>query len=134
MDDILTALNECYRHEIKMVARYINYAAQVSGQDRLHLAEFFRQSALDSMGHAEKIGMKLAARGKPQGRVEEDLGAVPATPTQMLEQAMEDELAATVLYEAAVAESKKDLGLREVLLHILKDEQASVDELKLLLK
>jgi bacterioferritin len=135
MDDTLKALNEIYRHEQTMVVRYLNYSILVPGLDRLHLADFFKTSATDSIGHAEKIGSKIVALGgSPQGKVTEDLSAVPADAVRMLEQSLKDEEAAVALYETAVPLAKKDLALREMLVHILKEEQASVDELRLLLK
>jgi len=134
MDDTLKALNACYQHELTLVVRYLNFAAQVRGLDRLHLAEFFTASARDSMGHAEKVGAKIMGLGgAPQGKVSEDLGEVPATAEKMLERALHDEKTAVDAYTQAVQLAKKDLALREMLVHILKDEQAGVDELKLLL-
>lgn len=135
MDETLKALTECYRHELTMVVRYLNFAALVPGMDRLHLTEFFRKSAVDSIGHAEKLAPKiLALGGAPHGKVTEDLGTVPGSAEKMLEQALKDEEAAVELYETAVPTVKKDLALREVLVHLLKEEQASVDELKQLLR
>ncbi len=135
MDDLMKALHECYRHEQTMVVRYLNFSVLVGGLDRLHLAELFRKNADDSMGHAGKVGSKIVAQGGvPQGKVGEDLAAVPGDAVRMLEQALKDEQAAVALYEAAIPLAKKDLALRETLVHILKEEQASVDELRLLLR
>ncbi len=135
MDDLLKALNEIYRHEQTMVVRNLNYSVLVPGLDPLHLADFFKKGASDSIGHAEKIGAKIVALGgAPQGKVTEDLSTVPADALRMLEQSLKDEQAAVALYEAAVPLAKKDLALRELLVHVLKEEQASVDELRLLLK
>jgi bacterioferritin (cytochrome b1) len=135
MDDTLKALNECYRHELTLAARYLNLSVLVSGLDRLHLAELFRKSSSDSLGHAEKVGAKIVSLGgAPQGKLAEDLGAAPGDARKMLEQALRDEQAAVELYDRAIGLSKKDLALRETLVHILKEEQASVDELRLLLK
>ncbi|MBI4565742.1 MAG: ferritin-like domain-containing protein [Planctomycetes bacterium] len=135
MDEMLKALQECYRHELTLAVRYVNFAVQVSGLDRLHLVELFKGNATDSIGHAEKIGAKIVAKGgTPQGKVSEDLAGAPGSVQKMLEQALKDEETAVTLYSAAVPLAKNDLALRETLVHILKDEQASVDELKLLLK
>ena len=135
MDDTLKALNEIYRHEHTLVARYVNYSVLVGGIDRLHLADFFLKNAQDSIGHATQVGAKIVALGgAPQGKVTEDLSAVPADGVKMLEQALKDEEAAVRLYDQAVPLAKKDLALREMLVHILKAEQEGVDELKLLLK
>jgi bacterioferritin (cytochrome b1) len=135
MDETIKALNEIYRHELTLVARYLNCSVLVAGIDRLHLADFFKAAASDSMGHAQAVGAKIVALGgAPSGKIAEDLAAVPATAQKMLEQALKDELAAVALYDAAVPLAKKDLALRETLVHILKDEQASVDELRQLLR
>jgi bacterioferritin (cytochrome b1) len=135
VDETMKALNECYRHELTLVVRYLNFAAVVGGLDRLHLSEFFRRSAADSMGHAGAVGLKIAAMGgTPQGKVTEDLAAAPHDARRMLEQALKDEEAAAALYDAAVPLAKKDLALREMLVHILKEERASADELKVLLR
>lgn len=135
MDDLLKALNEIYRHEHTMIVRYLNYSILVAGLDRLHLADFFKKGATDSIGHARKIGAKLVALGgAPVGTVTEDLSTVPGDGVRMLEQSLKDEQAAVSLYDTAIPLSKKDLALREMLVHILEDEQASVDELRLLLK
>ena len=135
MDETLKALNECYRHELTMIARYLNCSVLVPGLERFHLADFFKKSATDSIGHAEKVGAKIVALGgAPQGKVTEDLAAVPADAEGMLKQALKDEETAVSLYDAAVPLAKKDLALRELLVHLLKEEQASVDEIRLLLK
>jgi len=134
MDDTLKALNDCYRHELTLLVRYLNYSTQVAGFDRLHLVDLFKKNAGDCMAHAEKVGAKIVALGgAPQGKIGEDL-AVPHGARKMLEQALKDEEAAVALYVEAVAVAKKDLALRETLVHILKEEQAGVDELKLLLR
>jgi bacterioferritin len=135
MDDTLQALGEIYRHELTMIVRYVNFSIQVSGLDRLHLVELFEESATDSMGHAKRIGAKiLALGGAPKGNVAENLASAPSDTVKMLEQALEDEKAAVRLYEAAIPLAKKDLALRETLVHILKDEQSSVDEIAQLLR
>ncbi|MBI4483181.1 MAG: ferritin-like domain-containing protein [Acidobacteria bacterium] len=135
MDALLKALNECYRHELTMILRYLNYSMHVTGLDRLHLTEFFRESAQDSMGHATKLGEKIVALGgTAQGKVTEDLGVVPHGTERMLQQALKDEESALSGYSEAIPLAKGDLALREVLVHILKEEQAHADELKLLLK
>ncbi len=134
MDDTVKALNDCYRHELTLLVRYLNYATQVFGLDRLHLVDLFKKNAGDCMAHAEKVGAKIASLGgTPQGKVGEDL-TVPHGSEKMLEQALKDEEAAVALYGEAVAVAKKDLALRETLVHILKEEQAGVDELRLLLR
>jgi bacterioferritin (cytochrome b1) len=87
------------------------------------------------VGHAAKVGAKIVALGgAPQGRVSEDLAAAPGDARRMLEQALKDEEAAAALYDAAIPLAKKDLALRETLVHLLREEQASVDEIRLLLK
>jgi bacterioferritin (cytochrome b1) len=135
MDELLKSLNDVYRHEQTMIVRYLNYSILVAGLDRLHLAGLFRKNSADSIGHAEKVGAKIAALGgAPQGKISEDLSAVPPDAAQMLEQALKDEQAAVALYDAAIPLAKKDLALRELLVHLLKEEQASVDELRLLVR
>lgn len=135
MDKLVKALNDCYRHELTTAVRYAHYATCISGMDRLHLAEFLKGKSEESLGHASKVGTRiLAAGGTPEGKISEDLGGMPAAAEQMLEQALKDEEAAVALYGKAIPLVKNQLALREVLVHILKDEQASVDELRLLLR
>ncbi len=135
MDDLGRALNHCYRHELTMMVRYLNFSIRVTGLDRLHLAEFFARSAEDSKGHAAKVGLKILGLGlTPQGKIAEDLESVPAGAEKMLEQALKDEEAALSAYAEAVGLVKKDLALREMLVHILKDEQSHIDELRMILK
>ncbi len=135
MEDLAKALNACYQHEMTLVVRYLNLGVRVDGLDRLHLAEFFKESAAESVGHAEKVGARMIGLGMaPQGKVAEDLGDAPEGAEKMLERALHDEQAAVDAYSKAIALAKKDLALRETLVHILKEERAGVDELKLLLK
>ena len=135
MDDLGKALNACYQHELTLVVRYLNLSVRVSGLDRLHLAEFFKESASESIGHAEKVGARMVGLGHPPtGKISEELEGVPETVDKMLERALHDEKAAADAYSKAVALAKNDLGLRETLIHILKDERDGIDELKLLLK
>jgi len=135
MSDLAKALNDCYQHELTLVVRYLNLAVRVGGLDRLHLAEFFKQNAADSIGHSEKVGARMMGMGLlPHGKVTEDLGEAPETADKMLERALQDESAAVDAYSKAIALAKNDLALRETLVHILKDERDGLDELKLLLK
>lgn len=135
MDELSKALNACYQHEMTLVVRYNNLAIQVGGLDRLHLEEFFKASAEESIGHAAKVGTWiLGLGGSPQGKVSEDLGEVPEGVEKMLQRALADEQAAVDLYAKAIPLAKTDLALREALVHILKEERTGVDELKLLLK
>ena|SRR5258706_14987316 len=135
MDDLAKALNACYLHEMTLVVRYLNVSIRVDGLDRFHLAEFFKESAGESMGHAEKMGAVMLGLGMaPQGKVTEDLGDAPEGAEKMLERALHDERAAVEAYSKAIPLAKNDLALRETLVHILKEERAGLDELKLLLK
>ncbi|HEU4339629.1 MAG TPA: ferritin-like domain-containing protein [Planctomycetota bacterium] len=135
MDDLGKALNACYQHELTLVVRYLNLAVRVTGLDRLHLADFFKESASESIGHAAKVGGRMMGLGiAPHGKVSEDLGESPETAEKMLERALHDESAAADAYSKAITLAKNDLGLRETLIHILKDERDGLDELKLLLK
>ena len=135
MDELAKALNTCYQHELTLVVRYLNLSVRVTGLDRLHFTEFFKESAAESMTHAEKVGARMVGLGlNPHGKVTEDLGEMPETLEKMLERAAADEDAAVQAYQKAIALVKNDLGLRETLVHILKDERAGLDELKLLLR
>jgi bacterioferritin len=135
MDELAKALNACYQHELTLVVRYLNLSVRVSGLDRLHFAEFFKESAAESIGHAEKVGARIVGLGmETHGKVAEDLGEVPGDLEKMLQRAVADEDAAVQAYSRAIALAKNDLALRETLVHILKDERAGLDELKLLLK
>ncbi|HTF58188.1 MAG TPA: ferritin-like domain-containing protein [Planctomycetota bacterium] len=135
MDDLVRALNACYQHELTLVVRYLNGSVQVGGLDRLHLAEFLKSSAEESMGHAEKVGAWILGLGAtPQGKVTEDLGGVPDGAEKILQRALADEQTAVEAYSKAVPLAKKDTALREMLVHILKEERSGVDELKLLLR
>lgn len=135
MEELTRALNACYQHELTLVVRFLNGSVQVGGLDRLHLAEFLKASAGESMGHAERVGAWILGLGAtPQGKVVEDLGGVPEVAEKLLQRALADEQAAVEAYSKAVSLAKKDLGLREMLVHILKEERAGVDELKLLLR
>jgi bacterioferritin len=128
-------LNDCYQHELTLVVRYLNLSIRVGGHDRLHFAEFFKESASESIGHAEKVGARMLGLGlEPQGKVAEDLADVPATLEKMLERAVHDEEAAAQAYSKAIALAKNDLALRETLVHILKEERAGLDELKLIMR
>lgn len=135
MSELGKALNACYQHELTLVVRYLNLSVRVGGLDRFHLAEFFKESAAESIGHAEKVGARMMGLGMaPNGKVSEDLGESPESVQAMLERALRDETAAAEAYSHAVTLAKNDLALRETLIHILKDERSGIDELKLLLK
>lgn len=135
MQDLLKALNDCYRHELTMVVRYSNYALHAAGIDRMHLKELFEKSAKDSLEHAAKVGPKIfSLGGTPQGKLAEDLGEVPAGNEALLEQALKDAEASVALYADTIPLVKKDLALRELLVHILKEEQEEADELRMLVR
>jgi bacterioferritin len=133
--ELAKALNACYQHELTLVVRYLNASVRVSGIDRLHFAEFFKESAEESIGHAEKVGARMLGLGiEPTGKVDEDLADAPDSLDKLLDRAIRDETAAVHAYAKAITLAKNDLALRETLIHILKDERAGLDELKLLVK
>jgi bacterioferritin len=133
--ELAKALNACYQHELTLVVRYLNASVRVSGIDRLHFAEFFKESAEESMGHAEKVGARMLGLGiDPNGKVAEDLADSPDSVEKLLDRAIQDESAAVQAYAKAITLAKNDLALRETLVHILKEERAGLDELKLLVK
>ena len=135
MSELAKALNDCYQHELTLVVRYLNLSVRVAGHDRLHFAEFFKESATESIGHAEKVGARMLGLGiEPEGKVAEDLADAPATLEKMLERAYHDEEAAAQAYSKAIALAKNDLALRETLVHILKEERSGLDELKLIMR
>src|SRR5687767_10375986 len=99
MSELGKALNACFQHELTLVVRYLNLSVRVGGLDRLHLAEFFKESAAESIGHAEKVGARMMGLSlAPHGKVSEDLEEAPDSVQEMLERALRDETAAAEAY------------------------------------
>ncbi len=62
-DAVLQALNEILELELAGVVRYMHYSFMVFGPARLPIVQMMRQSATESLAHAEQAGELITSLG-----------------------------------------------------------------------
>ncbi len=133
-DRVIELLNKALEWELRAHALYAHYAAYLKGLESLTLAGHFKEEAMESIGHAEKIRQMIA-----------DLGG-EATTTRDPEPIVHTEDWKTMVEEGLKTERKAAAGYREILpmlkdydpfyhdiRHILLDELNAVVEMENLL-
>ena len=132
--ELIAGLNEDLAHEYASIIQYRTYASTVRGPHRLSLRPMFAAEIADELSHAALLADTLAALGATPTTHPAPLRTVD-TPVDMLQQALEDEVAALARYteRRQQAEAQGHHGLAVHLDNVIADETRHRDELQLVL-
>jgi bacterioferritin len=128
-EDVIQTLNEVLTAELTAINQYFIHHKMCANWGYKRLAAKKREESIEEMRHADKVierilflnGVPNMQRLSPV-RVGED-----AVEQHQLDLALELTAVARLNEGIALAVSKQDNGTRELLEHILKDEEESVD-------
>jgi bacterioferritin len=134
--DILTALNEILTSELTAINQYFIHHKMLQNWHYLRLSRKKREESIEEMKHADKLIERiLYLEGVPNLQ---RLGPVKVgeEPIEMhkLDLELEREAVARLNKAIALCLSKQEAGTRELLEHLLKEEEESVDWLEAQLK
>jgi bacterioferritin len=128
---VIKELNDALREELTAINQYFLHAEMCENWGYKKLADYIKKQSIDEMKHAEVlIERVLFLDGTPS--MEPLTLTVGATVRHMIESDLALELGAVKQYNAAVqiATQEKDNGSRDLLVKLLKDEEAHVDWLE----
>ena len=60
---VIKKLNDLLNYELAGAVRYLHYSFMVFGLRRIPVVEHLRKEAMESFGHATKLGEKITALG-----------------------------------------------------------------------
>lgn len=133
-EKVIAALNQALAWELRASAMYAHYAAYVKGLESLTLEDVFKEEAVESFGHAEKVRNAIADLG---GEAVTERDQTPILHTEdvrtMLEEALKTEQKAAQQYGEIVPLVKPYYPHFHDLIHIQKDEMEAVIEFEKLL-
>ena len=129
---LLDILNRSIAREIQVSVQYMWQHVMAVGMKSPAIREIFEETAIDEMKHAEKlIGRILFLEGTP---IVNKLGrmSIGADASKQLASDHALELGANQSYNQAIklAGDVNDFATREILEHILQDEDAHIDRIE----
>jgi len=128
---VIKELNDALREELTAINQYFLHAEMCENWGYKKLSDYIKKQSIDEMKHAEVlIERVLFLDGTPS--MEPLTLTIGATVRDMIESDLKLELGAMKQYNAAVqiATQEKDNGSRDLLVKLLKDEEAHVDWLE----
>jgi len=134
--EILTVLNEILTSELTAINQYFLHARMLKNWGLMKMAKHEYEESIEEMKHADKLIERiLFLDGVPNLQ---RLGPVKVgeEPIEMhkLDLELEREAVARLNQAIALCLSKQEAGTRELLEHLLKEEEESVDWLEAQLK
>ena len=131
---IIEALNALLADELSAVNQYMVHSEMADnwGYNKLH--KHFEKRAIDEMKHAEKlIGRILFLEGTPMVSKLNEIKIGAEVPTQLgNDHNAEDGAIKAYSNAIALCGEQKDFATRDVLQHILEDEDRHIDEIEAL--
>jgi len=128
---VVKELNDALREELTAINQYFLHAEMCENWGYKKLSDYIKKQSIDEMKHAEVlIERVLFLDGTPS--MEPLTLTIGSNVRQMIESDLKLELGAVKQYNAAVliATEEKDNGSRDLLVKLLKDEEAHVDWLE----
>ena len=129
---VIKVLNSLLSHELTAISQYIVHAEECENWDYDKLGGVIQKRAVEEMKHAEKlIGRILFLEGRP---IVSDLGKMhigPDVPKMFAADHVLEEEAIKGYNEAIViCGDAKDFATREILEHILNEEDKHIDDIE----
>jgi bacterioferritin len=131
-DEIISTLNELLADELTAINQYMVHSEMCDDWGYARLHEYIEKRAIDEMKHAEKlIGRILFLEGMPVVSKLNDIHIGSSVDKQFASDRTAEE-GAVAAYNRAIRQTAElgDNGTREMLEHILEDEEAHIDWLE----
>ncbi len=126
--ELLDGLNEDFNREVHALLSYLHKSFLVFGLNRHGVIEFFRKEAMESMGHAIRIGEKITALGGVPTIMAQSISGRPKSIRDLLKENREVEKAALKGYQARLKQAGDDIALRTMLEALVAEEQEHLEE------
>ena len=135
-EKVLNCLNKILELELAGVVRYTHYAFMVQGPYRLSVVEWLRESAKESLMHAELVGEHITSLGEhPTLKIGELLETHKHSTEDILNECLEHERSAIrSYYELLNSIDSKSIMLEEFARTMIATEEMHESELKKMLK
>ena len=131
-DESIHLLNQAVADELQAAHQYMYFHLHLAGERFTPLSTFFKQMAVQEMGHVELLAQRILS-------LKGDVEMVPAGPVEKIVEpeamlvkamAMEEERARFYNQAATECRARTDSESRKVLERILGDEKGHFDELE----
>jgi bacterioferritin len=128
---VLEELNKALREELTAINQYFLHAEMCENWGYQRLSEYVKKQSIGEMKHAEALMERILFLDGTPGMRPLEL-TVGKNVQEMIASDLELELSAVKAYNTAiqVAVEQKDNGSRDLLVALLKDEEAHVDWLE----
>jgi len=133
-EEIVAMLNENLEEEIRAVLQYLQHAYMARGIDRLPIYEFMEKASINEMKHIEILAKKVVAfGGVPSMRARKIDSSVDIKEMLRADIALEEEAVKRYSDHVQKFDMAGEIALRVIHENLVEDEQAHLDELRLLL-
>ncbi|MEK6571279.1 MAG: ferritin-like domain-containing protein [Bacteroidota bacterium] len=132
---VIQKLNDLLNYELAGAVRYLHYSFMVFGLRRIPVVEHLRKEAMESFGHATKLGEKITALGgSPSVSLSESLKGKKKTVEQILEESLKHETNAVKMYSELLKLVEDDIVLDAFVRDFVGEEQSHVEEVEKMLR
>jgi bacterioferritin len=130
--DVIAALNDILTAELTGINQYFVHHKMLENWGYLRLAQKKREESIEEMKHADKVIERILYLDGVPNLQRLNAVRVGEEPIEMhqLDLALEREAAARLNQAIALCLERKDAGTRELLEHLLVDEEESVEWLE----
>jgi len=121
--------------ELSGALKYIQYSYGIFGVRRKPVIEFLREQAMESIGHAMKLGDKITGLGgNPVVRVEEDLKPKKVAIEQILKESTQIESKALDGYMSMLKDVGDDVVMDNFIREFVSEESGHLEEVEKMLR
>ncbi len=133
---IVEALNDILEHELAGVVRYSHYALMVFGYARIPIIKWFREQAIESLGHADEVGEWVTSlNGHPSLKIGKLLETHKHSIHDILEESLEHEEQQIIKYKNLLKlVENKHIALEEYARGKILEEETHINEVKKMMK
>lgn len=132
---LIAFLNKGLEHELATLVRYLHHSFLVFGPGREPIVNLLRTRATECITHAIELGEKITyLGGHPTVKVQEVLESEGHSIEAMLEEDLEAEREAVLLYSDALKLVENDIVFRVMFENIVLEEHGHLESLEKLLR
>lgn len=133
-EEIVALLNENLEEEIRSVLQYLQHAYMARGVDRIPIYEFMEKASLSEMKHIEILAKKVVAYGGVPSMRARNVDSSPDIQDMLrADIALEEEAVKRYSQHVQQFDAAGEIALRVIHENLVEDEQAHLDELRILL-
>ncbi|MBI4405364.1 MAG: bacterioferritin [Deltaproteobacteria bacterium] len=129
--EFLTGLDKALEAELSGVVRFLHYSFMVFGPNRLPITKWFRDHAVENLGHATLIGEKITALGgHPSIKVQPVPEMNAHNVLDILRESLNYERESLNLYKELLELVDGDIALEEMMRKLILEETEHIEEVE----